>query len=187
MVTCSENLNADLFYAVLGGLGQFGIITRARISLEKAPKMVRAYSISLQRGTKIFQWYFVWNTVHHFWQVKWIRVLYSDFSTFTRDQEYLISSNDKFDYIEGFVFINRTGLLNNWRSSFNPKEPLQASKFNSDGKIFYCLEIAKYFNPEESDFMNKVRSHQKSCHLKNKNNPVKYRLLTSRSSNAESW
>lgn len=126
VVVCSENQNADLFHAVLGGLGQFGIITRARISLEKAPKMV-----------------------------KWIRVLYSDFSKFTRDQEYLISSNDQFDYIEGFVFINRTGLLNNWRSSFNPKEPLQASKFNSDGKIFFCLEIAKYFNPDEIDFMNK--------------------------------
>lgn len=27
----------------------------------------------------------------HFEQVKWIRVLYSDFSTFARDQEYLIS------------------------------------------------------------------------------------------------
>lgn len=38
--TCSEKQNADLFYGVLGGLGQFGIITRARISLEKAPKMV---------------------------------------------------------------------------------------------------------------------------------------------------
>lgn len=100
-------------------------------------------------------------------------MLYSDFSKFTRDQEYLISSNDQFDYIEGFVFINRTGLLNNWRSSFNPKEPLQASKFNSDGKIFFCLEMAKYFNPDEIDFMNKVRNHQKLCHL-NKNNPIKY-------------
>ncbi|GAU17959.1 hypothetical protein TSUD_330840 [Trifolium subterraneum] len=40
VVTCSENRNADLFHGVLGGLGQFGIITRARISLEPAPKMV---------------------------------------------------------------------------------------------------------------------------------------------------
>lgn len=37
---CSEEQNADLFHGVLGGLGQFGIITRARISLEPAPKMV---------------------------------------------------------------------------------------------------------------------------------------------------
>ncbi|XP_027352188.1 cytokinin dehydrogenase 1 [Abrus precatorius] len=130
VVTCSGNRNADLFYGVLGGLGQFGIITRARISLEPAPKMV-----------------------------KWIRVLYSDFSTFARDQEYLISLKNTFDYIEGFVIINRTGILNNWRSSFDPKDPLQASQFNSDGKTFYCLEMAKYFNPDEAEVMNQGVDH----------------------------
>lgn len=41
VVNCSEKQNSDLFYSVLGGLGQFGIITRARISLEPAPKMVQ--------------------------------------------------------------------------------------------------------------------------------------------------
>ncbi|KAL2320714.1 hypothetical protein Fmac_029683 [Flemingia macrophylla] len=130
VVTCSANRNADLFYGVLGGLGQFGIITRARISLEPAPKTV-----------------------------KWIRVLYSEFSTFTRDQEYLISLKDTFDYIEGFVIINRTGILNNWRSSFDPKNPLQASQFNSDGKTFYCLEMAKYFNPDGVEVMNQSVDH----------------------------
>lgn len=40
IVTCSEQQEADLFLAVLGGLGQFGIITRARIALEPAPQMV---------------------------------------------------------------------------------------------------------------------------------------------------
>lgn len=44
VVTCSESQNADLFYGVLGGLGQFGIITKARISLEPAPKMVGIYT-----------------------------------------------------------------------------------------------------------------------------------------------
>ncbi|XP_060183942.1 cytokinin dehydrogenase 1 isoform X1 [Lycium barbarum] len=121
VITCSEEQNADLFYGVLGGLGQFGIITRARIALQPAPK-----------------------------KVKWIRVLYSDFSTFSNDQEQLISSKDSFDYIEGFVIINRTGLLNNWRTTFNPKDPLLARKFSSEGKVLYCLEVAKYFNPEET-------------------------------------
>ncbi|XP_028766668.1 cytokinin dehydrogenase 1-like [Neltuma alba] len=125
VLTCSENQNADLFYGVLGGLGQFGIITRARISLEPAPM-----------------------------KVKWIRVLYSEFSIFARDQEYLISLENTFDYVEGFVIINRTGILNNWRSSFNPKDPLQASQFNSDGRTFYSLEVAKYFNPDETEAMN---------------------------------
>lgn len=40
VLICSQEQNADLFHAVLGGLGQFGIITKARISLERAPKMV---------------------------------------------------------------------------------------------------------------------------------------------------
>ncbi|XP_073062375.1 cytokinin dehydrogenase 9-like [Primulina eburnea] len=126
VVTCSKNNNTDLFHAVLGGLGQFGIITKARIALEPAPKMV-----------------------------KWIRALYSDFTLFTHDQELLISAEGSFDYIEGFVIINRTGLLNNWRSSFNPKDPVQANQFISDGKILFCLEVAKYFNPDETDHIDK--------------------------------
>ncbi|XP_010938664.1 cytokinin dehydrogenase 4 [Elaeis guineensis] len=125
IMNCSAEENADLFHGVLGGLGQFGIITRARIALERAPEMV-----------------------------KWIRVLYSDFTSFTEDQEMLISAEKTFDYIEGFVIINRTGLLNNWRSSFNPQDPVQASQFNSDGRILFCLEMTKNFNPDESDMLN---------------------------------
>ncbi|XP_050245718.1 cytokinin dehydrogenase 1-like [Quercus robur] len=125
VVTCSEKKNTDLFYGVLGGLGQFGIITRARISLGPAPKMV-----------------------------KWIRVLYSDFSIFTKDQEQLISSENSFDYIEGFTIINRTGLLNNWRSSFRPKDPVQANQFSSDGRTLYCLEVVKHFNPDDTKTVN---------------------------------
>lgn len=41
VVNCSKEQNSDLFYSVLGGLGQFGIITRAKILLEPAPAMVR--------------------------------------------------------------------------------------------------------------------------------------------------
>lgn len=130
VVTCTEEMNSDLFYGVLGGLGQFGIITRAHISLEPAPEMV-----------------------------KWIRVLYLDFTTFTEDQEQLISSNNSFDYVEGFVLINRTGLLNNWRSSFKNKDPVQGSQFVSEGKTIFCLEIAKYFKQEDVDTIDqKVES-----------------------------
>ncbi|EOY09128.1 hypothetical protein QUC31_010633 [Theobroma cacao] len=129
VLTCSDKQNADLFYGVLGGLGQFGIITRARISLAPARTMV-----------------------------KWIRVLYSEFSAFSNDQEHLISSENTFDYVEGFVIINRTGLLHNWRSSFNPKNPIQASQFRSDGKILYCLEMVKYFNPEETDILKSIEN-----------------------------
>ena len=47
VMTCSPGENADLFYGVLGGLGQFGIITRARIALEPAPKMVNIFSVAV--------------------------------------------------------------------------------------------------------------------------------------------
>ena len=40
MMTCSPRKNCELFHAVLGGLGQFGIIARARIALEPAPTRV---------------------------------------------------------------------------------------------------------------------------------------------------
>lgn len=121
---CSEEENSELFHAVLGGLGQFGIITKARISLEPAPQRVR-----------------------------WIRVLYSNFTEFTRDQEYLISlhgkpASEKFDYVEGFVIVDE-GLINNWRSSFfSPRNPVKISSLGGpNGGVLYCLEITKnYFD-----------------------------------------
>lgn len=84
-------------------------------------------------------------------------MLYTDFGMFCRDQEHLISSHNSFDYVEGFVIINRTGILNNWRSSFNPRDPLEASKFHSEEKTLYCLEIAKYFNSEENTIIEQVK------------------------------
>ncbi|OAY68610.1 Cytokinin dehydrogenase 4 [Ananas comosus] len=133
VLNCSAEENSDLFYGVLGGLGQFGVITRARIVLEPAPKMV-----------------------------KWMRVLYSDFASFTEDQEMLIAAGERtFDYIEGFVIINRTGLLNNWRSSFKPRDPAQASQFDSDGRTLFCLEMTKNYDPNEAETMQQVNDKQR--------------------------
>ncbi|XP_065008964.1 cytokinin dehydrogenase 5-like [Musa acuminata AAA Group] len=115
LITCSEEQNSELFHGVLGGLGQFGIIIRARIALETAPHGVR-----------------------------WIRVLYSDFAAFTRDQELLVSLHsahwsERFDYIEGFVIIDE-GLINNWRSSFFfPKNPGKVSSVHSNTLLPRCL------------------------------------------------
>lgn len=85
-------------------------------------------------------------------------MIYSDFSIFARDQEHLISTENTFDYIEGLVIINKTGLVNNWRSSFNPEDPEQASQFISDGRTLYCLELTKNFNPDEAITVNEVRN-----------------------------
>ncbi|KAI6688797.1 hypothetical protein NL676_025625 [Syzygium grande] len=127
IVTCSEEKNSQLFHAVLGGLGQFGIITRARIALEPAPQRVR-----------------------------WIRVLYSNFSSFARDQEYLTSlhgepASKKFDYVEGFVIVDE-GLINNWRSSFfSPRNPVKISSLGTDGGVLYCLEVTKNYDESNAD------------------------------------
>ncbi|MEP7048755.1 MAG: FAD-binding protein [Pseudomonadota bacterium] len=40
---CSPHQNRELFYAALGGLGQFGIITRAVVDMVKAFPMARSY------------------------------------------------------------------------------------------------------------------------------------------------
>ncbi|EEF52637.1 cytokinin dehydrogenase 5 [Ricinus communis] len=127
ILTCSDQQNSELFHAVLGGLGQFGIITRARIALEPAPQRVR-----------------------------WIRVLYSSFSSFTRDQEYLISlqgnsAAQKFDYVEGFVIVDE-GLINNWRSSFfSPRNPVKISSIGANGGVLYCLEVTKNYDDSTVD------------------------------------
>ncbi|XP_020534804.1 cytokinin dehydrogenase 5 isoform X2 [Jatropha curcas] len=127
ILTCSQEQNSELFHAVLGGLGQFGIITRARIALGPAPQRVR-----------------------------WIRVLYSSFSSFTTDQEYLISlygnpSTQKFDYVEGFVIVDE-GLINNWRSSFfSPRNPVKISSIDANGGVLYCLEITKNYDDSTLD------------------------------------
>ncbi|KAK3162102.1 hypothetical protein QOZ80_1BG0085420 [Eleusine coracana subsp. coracana] len=121
VVTCSETKNSDLFFGALGGLGQFGIITRARIALERAPKRVR-----------------------------WIRALYSNFSEFTADQERLISlrAGRRFDYVEGFV-VAAEGLINNWRSSFfSPQNPVKLSALKHHTGVLYCLEVTKNYDDD---------------------------------------
>lgn len=120
-VICSSSDNSDLFFAVLGGLGQFGIITRARIPLQKAPHMVR-----------------------------WIRLVYSEFDEFTRDAEFLVSQpqGDSFDYVEGFVFVNSNDPVNGWPSV--PLDPDQVFDPDSlppnSGSVLYCLEVILHFD-----------------------------------------
>lgn len=71
LVECSPSHRSDLFDAVRAGLGQFGIIVRARVKLIDVPPMVRTYT-----------------------------AVYGDITTFTNDQEMLIEDG-RFDYVEG--------------------------------------------------------------------------------------
>ncbi|KAK9741585.1 hypothetical protein RND81_03G115300 [Saponaria officinalis] len=122
IVICSHNLHPDLFFAALGGLGQFGVITRARIPLQPSPQMVR-----------------------------WIRLVYAEFSEFTRDAEFLVSQpeGNSFDYVEGFVFVNSNDAVNGW--PYVTLDPVN-QRFDPDliprnsGPVLYCLELALHFN-----------------------------------------
>ncbi|XP_073008004.1 cytokinin dehydrogenase 7-like [Typha latifolia] len=119
MITCSADNEPDLFFAVLGGLGQFGIITRARIALEHAPQMVR-----------------------------WVRLIYTDFTKFVADQERSISLDQKrgFNYLEGFV-LTGYNLTSNWRSSFFSGKVIgRISSLAARHSAVYCLEGAKYYD-----------------------------------------
>ncbi|CAM8942283.1 unnamed protein product [Rhodiola kirilowii] len=142
ILTCSKGINPELFYGVLGGLGQFGIITRARISLEPAPE-----------------------------RVKWITVLYSDFSKFTKDQEYLISLHDKpsserFDYVEGFVVYNQSASDESLRIMYSlevVKNYGRSSASSVDKEVEALLKKLKYIHKSETrrdvpyiEFLNRV-------------------------------
>ncbi|KAL2896851.1 Cytokinin dehydrogenase 7 [Bienertia sinuspersici] len=120
-VICSPFLHSDLFFSVLGGLGQFGVITRARIPLQKAPDMVR-----------------------------WIRLVYSEFDEFTRDAEYLVRQpkEDSFDYVEGFVFVNSDDPINGWPSVTLDSDQWFNPDFlpPNSGSVLYCLELALHFH-----------------------------------------
>ncbi|XP_022147588.1 cytokinin dehydrogenase 3-like [Momordica charantia] len=131
LVSCSPERNCELFHSVLGGLGQFGIIVRARIPLYPTPN-----------------------------RVKWFRILYSKFSDFTMDQERLISMNGRkqkgaLDYLEGLLLMH-DGPPDNWRSSFFP--PSHHSTIISlvnQHSIIYCLEFAKYYDDRSLDTVDK--------------------------------
>lgn len=118
VVECSPTENSELFFAVLGGLGQFGIITKARIVLEKAPQRVR-----------------------------WMRALYTDFATFKTDQELLISANKPFDYVEGFVVKNDANTVNGWGAVPFERTDINEAMIPAEAEsIMYCLEVTKAYS-----------------------------------------
>jgi len=128
VVTCSKHKDADLFDAVLGGLGQFGIITRARIPLAPAPARAR-----------------------------WVRLLYTGPADLTTDQERLIDERGGgalaglMDYVEGSVLTDFQGLIGSWRSQppssfYSAADAKRIAALAKDaGGVLYCLEGALYY------------------------------------------
>ena len=92
--------------------------------------------------------------------MRWIRVLYSNFTAFTKDQEQLISllsDSKRFDYVEGFVIVDE-GLINNWRSSFfSPSNPVKMSSLGgANGGVLYCLEMTKNYDESKAHTIDQV-------------------------------
>ncbi|XP_030515232.1 cytokinin dehydrogenase 3-like [Rhodamnia argentea] len=128
-MTCSPEKNSELFYSVLGGLGQFGIIMRARIALGRAPK-----------------------------RAKWVRMLYSDFSAYTMDQERLISrhrrdQDEALNYVEGFLFMHRNS--DSWIPFFSPSDHPRLMSLVAEHELLYCIEVAKYYDDRTQSTVDK--------------------------------
>ncbi|OIV97401.1 hypothetical protein TanjilG_17585 [Lupinus angustifolius] len=127
LVTCSPDNNSELFYSVLGGLGQFGIITRARIVLGPAPT-----------------------------RVKWVQLLYSDFSAFIEDQEHLISFHERnetkgADHIAGCILVNHSRLN---LSFYPPNHHQRITSLVTEYGIIYSLELVKYYDNNSQELVN---------------------------------
>jgi len=104
LVTCSPTHKSDLFHAVLAGLGQFGIIVRARLRLVQVPSSVRVYTAS-----------------------------YADLQTFLSDQTALINDG-RFDYVEGSAAAGPTGysFVLEAAKYFDPASPPSDAALTSD-------------------------------------------------------
>ncbi|KAI4380844.1 hypothetical protein MLD38_006986 [Melastoma candidum] len=133
IVPCSERENPELFFAALGGLGQFGIITRAKIPLQPAPDLVR-----------------------------WVRVVYEDFGSYRRDAEWLVTGREgeSVDYVEGFIFVNSNDPVNGWPTvAIKPGQLLDSSQVPdyASHPVLYCLELGfNYRRTDKTSTVDKV-------------------------------
>ncbi|KAE9587683.1 hypothetical protein Lal_00021944 [Lupinus albus] len=120
LVKCSHVNNSELFYAVLGGLGQFGVITRARIALGPAPT-----------------------------RVKWLRLLYTDFCEFSEDQEHLISFHEKHDtngadHVAGYILANLPPPRD--VSFYSEHDLPKITSLVTQYGLVYSLELGKFYD-----------------------------------------
>ncbi|CAL0304778.1 unnamed protein product [Lupinus luteus] len=134
LIKCSPVKNSELFYAVLGGLGQFGVITRARIPLGPAPTTAMLDCM----------------------QVKRLSLVYNDFSALTKDQEHLISFHQRNDtsapdFVSGYVLVVNQAPFD---LSFYPThfQPIISSLVTKYG-IIYTIELTKYYDNNSQTHM----------------------------------
>jgi len=98
---CSPSSNSELFHAVVGGLGQFGVITKVNIPLEPAQSFAR-----------------------------YVRTLYVDIDVFLADMFFLLH-DERYEGVQGFVVANdEQGLAIGTGNAFpNLNLPIGSSPF----------------------------------------------------------
>lgn len=91
-------------------------------------------------------------------QAKWLRLIYTDFSAFSGDQEHLISfsgssDTNAFDYVEGMLLLNQQPLDLSFFPT--PDQPRITSLVSQYG-ITYVLELVKYYDNNSEAHINEV-------------------------------
>lgn len=84
-----------------------------------------------------------------------MRLLSTDFSAFQKDQEYLISSNDAPDYVEGLVLLTDEKTTNNYRSTKSNRSDV-VSLLKKNNGLLYSIEFAKYYDNHTAKTIDKV-------------------------------
>ncbi|KAJ3709136.1 hypothetical protein LUZ61_012841 [Rhynchospora tenuis] len=140
-VTCSREMNSDLYYAALGGLGQFGVITRARIALEPARKMAR-----------------------------WVRLFYTDVKLLMKDQEKLISTENNlsvFDFVGGEVLLSVrkvSAISTSFKLSESDIEKITRLVAEYDGPVYFIDAVAYYDDTTVPSLDQNIKSLLEELH-----------------------
>lgn len=106
-------------------------------------------------------------------QVKWLHLLYNNFTAFSRDQEHLISFSERneiiaADYVEGMLLLNQPPLdLSFYAASDQQRITTLVTQYG----IVYILELVKYYDNNSQAHINEVTWNKCFCHL------ISYELL----------
>lgn len=133
--TCSPHQNEDLFNAVRAGLGQYGIITRARLALTHMPKKMH-----------VFQFYF------------------SSLDTFCSAME-SVTAAAHFECVHAFVVPNEQAAIRTRLSSAKQLDAAQIDSYctslgKQDQTWLYFVELVKYDDVAEAESRARILAMQ---------------------------
>jgi len=88
-----------------------------------------------------------------------VRLLYSDFLAFTKDQERLIShlesdQDEALDYVEGLLLMHQNS--DSWMSFFSFSDHQRLMSLVTKNELLYCIEVANYYDGRTRSTVDKV-------------------------------